>query len=166
LIFSNQSQQHNKKIGISEIPGSTNTAGIGFGPIAANGRETVPTTAPRVVSPPRGNKPVVMIRLPRFNTIVAPISIGVPQITVNQSALIGAYTPHQQAITNLGQIDLNRLLPGRARRGGDKSGTKPGDTTPYTTIELRAFARQLGIPKSQNKRELVEAIAAKIKQHR
>jgi hypothetical protein len=153
---------------ISQIPQSTSTSsiGIGFGPIAAHRRDSVPTSAPRVVSPPRGNKPVVMIRLPRFNTIIGPISIGIPPITVNQSALIGAYTPHQQAITNLGQIDLNRLLPGRARRGGDKSGAKPGETTPYTTIELRTFARQLGIPKSQNKRELVEAIAAKIKQHR
>ena len=117
----------------------------------------------RSASPPRStSKPVIPIRFPRVETLVPRIPIGQPSITANHNALIGAYTPHQEAITSLGNIDPNRVLPGRARRS-DKGPPKPGELTPYSADELKEIAKKLGLSQSQHKKDLAEAINARLR---
>lgn len=128
-----------------------------LGPIPIQLAPRVKTLPPRTTS-----KPIIPIRLPLIDTILPRIPIGRPPVAANQNALIGAYTPHQEAITNLGQVDPNRVLTSRARRS-DRGPPRPGELTPYSMTELKAFARILGLSKSQNKKDLAEAILAKLR---
>ena len=134
--------------------GSTNVSPT-LGPIQS---------APRVRSSPLRNasKPVIPIRFPVVETLIPRIPIGQPPIAANHNALIGAYTPHQEAITSLGKIDPNRVLPGRARRS-DKGPPKPGEVTPYSADELKEIAKELGLSRSQLKKDLAEAILARLR---
>ena len=123
----------------------------------------VSPTLGSVQSPPRStSKSVIPIRFPRVETLVPRIPVGQPSITANRNALIGAYTPHQEAITSLGNIDPNRVLPGRARRS-DKGPPKPGELTPYSADELKEIAKKLGLSQSQHKKDLAEAILARLR---
>jgi hypothetical protein len=120
------------------------------------------TTPPKPNTPPlSGAKMVLPIQFPIYKTLVPRITLGEPRIITNHNALIGAYTPHQDAVTNLGKIDPHRVLTGRARRS-DKGPAKPGELTPYSMTELKAFAKILGLSKSQNKKDLAEAILSKL----
>lgn len=121
-------------------------------------------SAPRVHGSPLRNasKPIIPIRFPLVVTLIPRIPIGQPSVTGNHNALIGAYTPHQEAITSLGKIDPNRVLPGRARRS-DKGPPKPGELTPYSADELKDIAKELGLSRSQLKKDLAEAILARLR---
>jgi len=81
---------------------------------------------------------------------MTPIPLTSPQILTQQptAGLAIAYTPKQQVVENLKAIDITRLNAGRAKQGG----------TSYDVKELRAIAGSLDLPKSGNKKELVERI--------
>ena len=94
------------------------------------------------------------IQLPTGSTVVKPIPLTSPAAVPQQPAtgLAVAYTPQQQVVENIMNIDPTRLNPGRAKK----------DDNSYTVTQLRAMAGSLNLPKSGNKKELVDRIKAAV----
>jgi hypothetical protein len=97
---------------------------------------------------------VPQIKLPTMTTVMKPVALTSP-VAVSQKEETGlavAYTPQQQVVENIMKIDPARLNPKRARK----------DDNSYTVKQLRAIAGSINLPKSGNKKELVDRIKAQI----
>ncbi|CAH6418773.1 Hypothetical protein POVN_LOCUS495, partial [uncultured virus] len=105
------------------------------------------------VAAPASAPKVGAITLPRISTLIPPIPLTEPTATIEQSALISAFAPEQQAITVIKDIDPERVTASRSKPSGKQTGKNP-----YSLIELRAYARQLGIKTSQTKAILADEI--------
>ena len=94
------------------------------------------------------------IRLPTMQTVMQPIALTSPMAVSQQqeTGLAVAYTPKQQVVENIMKIDPKRLNPRRARK----------DDNSYAVKQLRAIAGSINLPKSGNKKELVDRIKAAI----
>lgn len=75
----------------------------------------------------------------------------------SEAELSVAYTPHQQAVISMNQIDPERVSSSRSR-----SSLKPGAKNPYSLAELKQFQKQLGIKNVSGKPNLVRAIREKL----
>ena len=109
---------------------------------------SISTSVPAPVSP--------RIALPSLVTVMKPISLTSPVAVTTPnftSGLAVAYTPQQQVVENIKKIDPKKLNPSRARRGDNS----------YSVPELRAIAGSINLPKSGNKKDLVNRIIAAMK---
>ena len=103
---------------------------------------------------PSGIPGISQIRLPTVQTVMQPIALTSPAAAPQhqRTGLAVAYTPKQQVVENIMQIDPKRLNPRRARK----------DDNSYTVRQLRTIAGSINLPKSGNKKELVDRIKAAI----
>ena len=93
------------------------------------------------------------VRLPTTQTVMQPVALQSPtNIPQQEAGLAVAYTPQQQVVENITQIDPERLNAGRAKKDDDS----------YNVVQLRAIAGSLNLSKSGNKKDLVERIKAKM----
>jgi hypothetical protein len=98
-----------------------------------------------------------LILLPKTATVMPKHEPAIIEpITLDTSELTGASNPKQLAASVAHDIDCNRLSEERSRKSTSNSGTNP-----YSMVELREFAKILGISAHQ-KKELVMAIRAAI----
>jgi len=116
-------------------------------------RETMTPGVTNTVAPPI-TSPFPSIRLPTAQTVMQPVALPSPRNVPQQqeTGIAVAYTPQQQVVENIMQVDPTRLNPDRAKKGDNS----------YTVAQLRGIAGSLDLPKSGNKKELVERITAKI----
>ncbi len=112
----------------------------------------VPQGLPQIQTPRVPGVPTV--RLPTTQTVMQPVALTSPAAIPEQeeTGLAVAYTPQQQVVENITQIDTTRLNAGRAKK----------DDNSYTVVQLRAIAGSLNLAKSGNKKDLVERIKAKM----
>lgn len=95
------------------------------------------------------------LRFPFFNTLIETIQL--PDIkVVNEEAIVQNYTPYQQAIKTIEQIDVSRLKSTRSNRN------RASKYSIYKISELKDFAKMLGLPSSGNKDALVASILERI----
>jgi len=95
----------------------------------------------------------LQITFPTFPTVMNPIPLTSPKEFQQKAELAIAYTPEQQVVQNIQNIDTSKLNPKRVKRG---------DTTSYTVTELKAIAGSINLSKSGNKKNLVDKIRAAI----
>jgi hypothetical protein len=112
------------------------------------------TTVPikPVVPPVTRHRGLPKFTFPTDTTVMKPIPLASPVVVVTQEISV-AQTPQQQAVENIMAIDPTRLNPGRAKK----------DDNSYTVAELRFIAGSINLPKSGNKKTLVERIKAAIR---
>ena len=112
----------------------------------------IPQGFPQIQTPRFPGIPTV--RLPTTQTVMQPVALTSPAAIPEQeeTGLAVAYTPQQQVVENITQIDATRLNAGRAKK----------DDNSYTVVQLRAIAGSLNLAKSGNKKDLVERIKAKM----
>ena len=102
--------------------------------------------------------PSFNITIPKFSfslqeTVIKPIPLMSPtEITNDIQGLAVAYTPQQQVVQNILDIDPKRLNPRRAKK----------DDNSYDVKQLRFFSGSLNLSKSGNKKELVNRIKSAI----
>jgi len=94
------------------------------------------------------------IQLPIASTVMKPVPLTSPApITQRpETGLAVAYTPEQEKIKHIMNIDPSRLSSDRAKK----------DDTSYSVADLRTIAGTLNLAKSGNKKDLVERIKAEI----
>ncbi len=94
------------------------------------------------------------IKLPKVTTVMRPIPLASPAATTQRpgTGLAVAYTPQQQVVQNIMNIDPKRLNPRRAKNNDGS----------YSVKQLKAIAGGLNVSKSGTKKELVDRIKAKI----
>lgn len=94
------------------------------------------------------------IQLPIASTVMKPVPLTSPAPITRKTevGLAVAYTPEQEKIKHITNIDPARLSSDRAKK----------DDTSYSVADLRTIAGTLNLAKSGNKKDLVERIKAEI----
>ena len=97
------------------------------------------------------------IKLPATRTTILPIPLTSPSILLGDTKpyqnISVAYTPEQDLIRNINNINVKKLNTGRGRKGDDTS---------YTVVELKSIANSINLPKSGSKKDLVSRIKSAV----